>query len=1032
MKLFSRTLLLALGLALVAVPAVFGQGVTTSAIGGTVVDQDGGALPGALITATYEPTNTVYTSVASATGRFNIQNVRVGGPYRVTAELDGFRPAEVEGVFAQLGDKVDLSFTLQLDSIEETVVVVGESSPLINSSRTGNTSNVYTEVINSLPSISRGLEDFARTNPFFNVNPDNDEEAQITVAGRNNRYNNITIDGAVNNDLFGLGASGTPGGQTETTPISLDAIQEIQLLVAPFDVRQGGFSGGGINAVTRSGSNDWKGSAFYFWRDESLVGDGFQDREFGTFEEEQYGFRLGGKIVEDKAFFFVNGEINGIDEPSGFSIDGASGQPFGFQDEAARFSQIAQTRYGFDVGSFAEQTVSQESDKFFARLDFNVSDSNNLLVRYNYVDALKDFLRPDSDEYSFPSHGHVIESETNSLVGQLNSVFGANAFNEARISFQDVADERTGLGEPFPYVNIEVDDVEFTAGTERFSTANALDQEILEIHNDFTWIRGDHTFTVGTHNELFSFSNLFIRENYGSYQFEDLDAFEQGIAFQYDHSFSLTNDPQQRAEFDVESWSAYFGDQWAVRDNLTLTLGVRADLPRFPDTPNRNVASEAAFGFRTDVTPDDEIVWSPRVGFNWDPASNGESQIRGGIGIFAGRAPFVWISNQYSNTGIEFGRIRVRGEVPFNPDPFNQPTQVGDVFTNEINLIDPDFQMPTIWRANLAYDREIGFWGLTGSAEVIYSEVIEDIAYQNLNYVDSGERVSFDGRPVFDEVDSSFADVIFLTNTDEGDQTSVALKLERPFRDGVYGYVSYVYSDSSVVNDGTSSQARSNWRFMETQGDPNNLPATTSDFEVEDRITAALSYRLDWTERWATTFGLYYNAQSGRPYSTTYGFNFPDFASINGDFQSNDLIYVPSGPDDVIIVNGTWEDLDRYISLDSGLDGARGSIVDRNASTAPWTHTLDLQISQEIPVSNSKLEVTLDILNLANLFDSDSGVTRYVPFSGVSPIEYEGVDEATGKPVYFLEDVVFNPEERWETDDLRSRWRAKLGVRWSF
>ncbi|MEM9555847.1 MAG: TonB-dependent receptor [Acidobacteriota bacterium] len=1031
MKLFSRSLCLALALAFVAVPMAFGQGVTTSAIGGIVTDQDGGALPGALVTAVYEPTGTTYTAVTSATGRFNMQNTRVGGPYSVTAELDGFRPQQTEGVFTQLGEKVDLAFTLQLDSIEETVVVVGESTPLINSSKTGNTSNVYTEVINSLPSISRGLEDFARTNPFFNVNPDNDEEAQVTVAGRNNRYNNITIDGAVNNDLFGLGASGTPGGQTETTPISLDAIQEIQLLVAPFDVRQGGFSGGGINAITRSGTNDFKGSVFYFTRDEGLVGDGPDDREFGTFEEEQYGFRLGGKIIEDKAFFFVNGEVNAIDEPSGFTISGGPGQPFGFEAEAQRFAQIAQTQYGFDVGALDEQTLSQESDKFFARFDFNLNDSNNLLVRFNYVDALKDFLRPESDAYEFPSHGHVIESETSSLVAQLNSVLGSDRFNEARISYQDVADQRRSAAQPFPYINVEVGDVEFEAGTERFSTANALDQELIEIHNDFTWIVGDHTITIGTHNELFSFSNLFIRENFGSYQFENLDAFEAGIAFQYDHSFSQTSDPLQRADFDVESWSAYVGDQWAVRDNLTLTLGVRVDLPRFPDDPNRNPASEATFGFRTDVTASNDLVFSPRLGFNWDPANNGKSQVRGGVGIFAGRAPFVWISNQYSNTGIEFGRLRVQGEIPFNPDPFNQPTQVGDLFTNEINLIDPDFQMPTIWRANLAYDRELGFWGMTGSAEVIYSEVIEDITYQNLNLRDTGTTVPFDGRPVFETLDRSFADVIFLTNTDEGDQTSLALKLERPLRDGIYGYVSYVYSDSSVVNDGTSSQARSNWRFMETTGDPNNLSASTSDFEVEDRISAALSYRLEWNDRWATTFGLFYNAQSGRPYSTTYGFNFPDFASINGDGQSNDLIYVPAGPGDVEIVNGTWEDLDRYISLDSGLDGARGGIVDRNASTAPWTHTLDLQISQEIPVPNSKLEITLDILNLANLFDSDSGVNRFVNFSGVSPIEYEGTTD-DGRPIYFLEDVVFNPEERFETDDLRSRWRAKLGVRWSF
>jgi hypothetical protein len=1022
--------------------ALYAQSVTTGALSGKVVAaEDRAALPGAQVEAVHVPTGTRYNTVTRGDGRFDLPNARAGGPYTVTARMDGFQDQTAEDIHVRLGQTTDLDFNLQLASITEAITVTGESTAIINSGRTGAASNVSTEAIETLPTISRGLEDFARTNPFFSVIPDNDADSQVSVAGRNNRYNNISIDGAVNNDLFGLSDSGVPGGQTQTTPISLDAIQELQLLVAPYDVRQGGFSGGSINAITRSGSNQFTGSVFYYTRDEGLVGDGPDTfNEFGTFDDEQYGFRLGGPIVRDKVFFFVNGESDSLDEPSGFTIGGATGQDFGHQAEATRFRNALMSQYGFDPGGFNEVTLPTGSDKAFVRFDFNLAPEHQLTVRHNFVDADKGFLFPSNTTFTFPSHGHTIRNKTNSTVGQLNSIFGSNLFNEARVNIQKVEDRRGGSdGVPFPNVTVRLPDgTSLRAGTEQFSTANELDQDILAITDDVTWLRGDHTFTFGTHNELFSFRNLFIRDNFGTYIFNSLDDLERGVAFQLDHSFSLTDDPQQAAEFDSYQLALYASDQWQVRSNLTFTFGLRMDLPVFPDDPSRNPQSEQFFGLRTDETPSGDPIFSPRFGFNWDPENTGRSQLRGGIGIFAGRTPFVWLSNQYSNTGIEFGRLRATGQIPFNPDPFNQPRQVGSLFTNEIDLIDPDFKLPQIWRANVGYDRELGFWGLTGSVEVIHSQVIEDIDYQNLAVVPTG-GTAFDGRPIFSKPFAQFTDVILLTNTSEGEQTSAAVKLERPFRRGLYGFASYVYTDATVINDGDSSQAISNWRFNETPGDPNNLPESTSDYEVEHRFNGALAYQFNIAKGWPTTVSLFYNAQSGRPYSTTFAFSNAVPTTINGDRETTDLIFVPNSADDVIIrgtrpdgTAATFADLDAYIELDEGLRSHRGGIVPRNASIAPWTHSMDLRLAQGFEVGRNNFEVTLDVLNLANLFDSDSGITRFVNFSGVAPIRYDGIDQATGKPIYTLLAPVFDPSRRFLIDDLRSRWRARLGVRWSF
>ncbi|MCB1051329.1 MAG: TonB-dependent receptor [Acidobacteria bacterium] len=1041
-------------LVLTASLAVFGQGVTTSSMSGLVTDGSGVPLPGANIKAVHQPTSTIYQAVTREDGRFFIVNMRVGGPYEVSATMAGFQSGTEKDVFVKLGETKNLTFKLQVESVSEELVVIGTSNPIINPNRTGAESNVPVEVIEELPTINRGVEDFARTNPYFTTTEFNGgSSSSLTVAGRNNRYNNIQIDGAVNNDLFGLAANGNPGGQAEAQPISLEAIQELQLVIAPFDVRQGGFTGGGVNAVTKTGTNSFSGAAFYYNRTDALIGDGPNDVEFGDFEETQAGVSVGGPIVKDKAFFFVSTEYRRRDQPTGWGFyenagDGP-GQNFnsggGIYDDVQRFISILRDQYGYDPGPLTQQTRNTDSDNIFVRFDMNVNESNSITLRHNYVDAENLILYPDATTFNFPNNGYLFPSETNSTVLQWNGAFGS-FFNEFRVGYQTIKDRRTGLGDPFPWIEIEnvIDDAgnyhEFEVGTERFSTANSLDQDIIEITNDLTFFVGSHTITVGTHNEFFTFDNLFIRENFGAYQFNSLDDFANGWAEQYDYSYSADpSDPKKSAKFDARQLSLYVGDQWAVNPQLSLTLGLRVDYASFPDKPSANPDAVNYFGYKTDETPSNAI-YSPRIGFNYSMDDAGKSQIRGGIGVFAGRSPFVWISNQYSNTGIEFNRISVRQNRPnadrhidFTSDINNQPTAEDFTgvtpFTNEIDLIDPDFSLPQVLRVNLAYDRDIPFWGLIGTAEVIYTKNLKDILYQDLNLVQTG--TAYDGRPTysrrsFDDPNAPrFSNVIFLTNHSDGNNLNASLKVERPYQNGIYGFFSYAYGKAETRSDGTSSQAISNWRFNETQGDPNNPPIGYSDFDVRNRFSASLAYNIPWgSNGLSTNLSFFFEASSGRPYSTVFNGDF------NGDGQfSNDLIYVPNGPDDVILDNTTWEDLDAYISSDAGLDSARGEIVKRNASREPWRRTLDFHASQDLKINRYKFKVTFDILNFINFIDSDKGAIYYANNNAIQAISYRGIDTATGKPIYRLQQT---PDSKFVIDNLRSRWQAKLGLRFHF
>jgi len=1035
----------ALCLALFVSAPLAAQTVTTGNIIGTVTDAQGGVLPGAVVTATHTETGTNYEAVTGADGHFSILNVRVGN-YTIAANMSGFKELKQERIAVQLGADQTVDFKLPLATLSETVEVTA-GSPLVDTTRAGTASNINSAVIESLPTIARSVYDYARTSPYFNVGATSaTDDTSVSVAGRNNRYNNMQIDGAVSNDVFGLSTTGTPGGQTGSQPISLDAIQEIQLVVSSYDVRQGGFTGGGVNAITKSGSNTLHGSGYYFGRSQKFIGKipgittlanpNPADTSVAAFSDKQGGFTLGGPIVHSKVFYFGNYDMGRKLTPSGFSADGSSSVQWGQQSNVQQVLDIAKSKYGYDPGGLAEYSRPNDNDKYFFRTDFNLSPKHQLTYRLNYVDATANIGSVSSTGYLTPDRFYSIEDKNLSNVWQLNSTLG-KGFNEARVYYQRERNVR-GNNQDYPrFPSVRVDFPDGTnvqLGTEFSSQANKLNQDVVEFTDDFTFLKGRHTFTVGTHNEFYKFWNLFIQGFNGDYRFSSIANFNAGIAGSYTHNFSNTSDPQEAASFGVRQFGAYAGDRWRMADNFTLTYGIRFDKPSFPDTPLANPVSVADFGLKTDITPS-PLSWSPRVGFNWD-LSGGKStqrQVRGGIGMFSGRTPYVWLSNQYGNTGVQFTNLSVafnaNNSIPFVANPDAQPTTVtgGATGRQTINLIDPDYKYPEIIRGNLALDHELGILGLVGTAELVFANNVEDIFYQNINFVPNGATQP-DGRLIFKKFDPNLNDVMFLSNSGKGSSWNLAFKVDRPFRNGLFISGSYSYGDAKSVNDGTSSVARSNWTTNPIGVDANNPPLTRSNYAAGNRVNISGTLPINLGKGFRSWASLYYNGQDGRPYSIIF----------NGDANSdsitnNDLIFVPASADQVNVINGTWEQLDAFLSNDPGASKYRGQIMPRNAARAPWSNQLDFRYALNVPTgSRAKVELTTDIVNLLNLFNKEWGWQYFPPFPAGGTLIGFGTP-ANGKLTYNLNTITSQTfQGSFDRSDLRSRWQAQFGARVRF
>lgn len=1035
--------------AFVLTTSVIAQETSGGLQGFVTMKADRSALPGVSVEAIHVPTGTHYTAVTGTGGRFNILNVRVGGPYTITAKLSGFRTQTLKGVDIALGEKRTVNLELDLVSVQQAVEVTAESMPLINSERMGSGSAVPEAEIKVLPTIRRQFQDLARVNPYVNVAPGDSTGTNISISGKNNRYNTIQIDGAVNNDLFGLASTGTPGGQTDTQPIALDAIQELQVVISPYDVKQGGFTGGAINAITRSGSNAFAGSVYGSARNQSYIsskvpsasGDAL-DKPIASFSSDQLGARIGGPILRDRLFFFASGERNKLSQPTSGSADGSTSNSYKDPAGAARFRDILINKYGYDPGGLGDYNRRTNSDMLFGRLDLNASDSHQVTLRHNFVDALSDTAGQSrsSNAYTFETAGYTITDKTNSTVLQVNSVFGASSFNSGRVGYQTIKDSRA-VPVQFPSVYIcnsaksacsGSGTYALVAGTERSSGANSLNQKILEVTDDFTLVKGNHTLTIGTHNEFFKFENLFLQDVYGTYYFGGLDAFDKGIADRYAIQFANGADPRRPTQFGAQQWGVYAGDQWRVNNSLTLNVGIRFDLPRLTDRPTYNPLVDSTFGIDTSNVPSNQLMISPRLGFNWNPSATNKDQVRGGIGVFAGRAPFVWISNNYGTTGIETTNLSA-SNVPFNPDPNNPPKDFPPgTSAITVNGIDPNFKFPQVLRSTLAYDRELPF-GIRGTVEAMFTKTLQDVFYYNKGKIETG-ATTFYGAPVYKSQSTSISDVIYLSNTSKGEQQNLIVQAEKRFPFGLYLNASYAYMRAKSAFEGTSSVAYSNWQFQSTDGDINNQALTRSFWEVPNRFSVVVSQGFR-TGPLNHNVAFVFTAQSGQPYSVLMGSSYP---SVNGDGTSNnDRLFVPQNYGDVVWkgsggaaapTEAEWND---FIER-TGLDAYRGRVAERNGLDAPWIRSLDFHYDIELPISVIRAQITLDVLNLFNLVNSNWGLIRYVPNQTYTALTYSGMDASTGKPIYTVASGALRDGGAYSTADLRSRWQLKLGARLSF
>ena len=1091
-----------------AVSSVRAQGTTTASMNGQVIDNNGEPVVGATVQAIHEPSGSQYVSATSESGYFRIPNMRVGGPYTVETSFVGYESVVKNDIFLDLGQTYNLDVTMR-ESVTELADVVVSAGGLIDGNQTGAQTNVGREEIMTLPTVERNLNDFTRLTPQANIT-----QGGISIAGVNNRFNAIYIDGAVNNDVFGLAGSGTNGGQAGISPISLDALEQIQVVVAPYDVTLGGFAGGGINAVTRSGKNFFEGSAYYYFRNETLAGktpgDDIPDEDrtrLAPFSVHTYGARLGGPIIQDKLFFFANVELLREEEPFPFIAQEYEGEA-----TAADLNQLAdfvRTEYGYEPGGYLNNTGTRNSNKVIAKIDWNINQNHKLSARHSYVFGETTRLnRPSSRNVFFFNTGNIFPTTTNSSALELKSSFGNSFSNNLILGYTRVRDDRDILGQPFPRVVIDDGPAEINIGTDNFSYSNVVFQDVYTLTNNFNWYKGRHTFTFGTHNEFFEIENLFTIFSTPRYSYGSINSFLNGdqgfVLFGHEQLAPGQSDIRLGDEasnlgptFNAMQLAFYAQDEMQVNSGLKLTLGLRADIPVFlEDPPLNNTAFNRETvplleqfydleGARASQAPATQLLWSPRAGFNWDVKGDKTTQLRGGLGIFTSRVPWVWPGGMFIRNGLNsslYGSFLrtpdVDPETPFadpfyaTPEEWRENLYNGFSPSGDVDLFVEDFKYPQVFRTNVAVDQALPF-GLVGTAEFMYTKTLNNIDVKNANLRPAvGTLEGADNRPIFDvgdEIDPTYSFISLVDNTNEGYTWNTTLKVERPMTEGLGFTLAYSFTRAESLFDGRGFINATNWRNTFSLNGRNNPMVGRSTFDVGSRLIGALSYRKEYAGFMATTVSLFYNGQSGEPFSYVYR---GGDAIVNEDNQDYEraLIYVPANASEITfgenrqvgedaegnpILAGVpfseeeqqaiYQEFNAYVEGDDYLSGRRGQYAEQNRSRAPFSSVFDLKLLQDfyITAANGRrhtLQLSLDIFNVSNLvgnwFNQSWGERYFVGSSDnrytFELLQFEGFEEGTRRPVYSFNE----PGDPWDIAPQPgaegSRWSAQVGVRYSF
>jgi len=1069
--------LLTLVMAFVASVMVMAQ-VTTASLSGKVTDSMGEVI-GATVQAVHVPSGTSYGTITNASGRYTIDGMRAGGPYTVKISYVGYETKTADGIELQLGETYRFNAELQ-ENVEmlQEAVVVGNA---IEGGKTGAAMSINASRLAEIPTVSHSIADVARLSPQVRT----DESGAMYFAGSNNRYNAIQIDGAMQNDVFGLTGNGANGGQAGTNAFSMETIEQVQISVAPFDVRQSGFTGGAINATTKSGTNDFHGSVYSYFQNQGLISDKYvkHDGSESTKQADQtdytIGATLGGRIIKDKLFFFVNYEHadKSYDNAYGPGSPNSKVDASIANDILGKIQQMAAKQgieYGGTLGTPKEYT---KSDKFGVKLDWNINDKHHASFRWSLVDAKQRNNTSGASALNTSDYAYDFESVTNSFVAELQSRISDKMSNDFHATYTRVRDQRNP-GAAFPMFSISnVGNGTLNIGNERSSMANSLDQDVVSITDNFTYYLGKHTLTAGFNYEWYKFANLFCQDFYGSYYFQNVDDFNST----YDYVMSDgangaiklnryrfgkgVNVQKYIPEFATGQLGLYVQDKWAVTDMFDLTYGLRIDMPFFYDTPDENATfnkeSEAkGWGYKTNQKLSSAPMWSPRVGFRWQLDDDANVVLRGGAGIFTGRVPFVWISNNFSNTGVQqlsfdtgankAGNYDLSVIMDPNGQSKNLPTtsQGAPAFSAQtINVFNKDFRFPQTFRADLALDYKDPF-GIKWTAEAIYSKTMNDMIVRKLNYELNGKTwadtygVNFDKRPMLSAIKASdggkFANVYALDNVSGGYSYNLSLKAEKSFNFGLDLMASYTYGQSKTINNGSSSVAASNWQYNYTHENPNEPELANSNFNVPNQVMVSAYYHLNWRKAGSitntTTIGLIYTGQNGKPYSVYVN------GDVNGDGGYNDLMYIFTDSEiNTMLEKGMFNatkaytaeqqasNLKTWLADQQYLKDHRGEYYDRNADNEEWENRLDLHLDHKIGFKIGKdmryLTIGFDVINFTNMLNKKWGATYGGGYNYYSPLSYSG-----GK-YQFLHNADYDMRSY---SDFYSRWRGQLSVKLSF
>ncbi|MFI3259464.1 MAG: TonB-dependent receptor [Rikenellaceae bacterium] len=1028
--------------------------VTTSGVSGIITDQNDEPLLGAVVTAIHTPSGSRYAAATNIEGRYTIQGMRSGGPYAITVAYVGYQSLETTDLTLKLGETFTLSGALQEGIDIEGVEVVSTSASRFNASKTGAAMNFSSSDIDATPTVSRSVYDVAKLSPFINT-----YDEGISFAGTSNRYNSFQIDGAVSNDMFGLSDSGTNGGQTGSNGISLDAIEEIQVVLAPFDVRQSGFTGGGINAITKSGTNTFKASAYMYYNNENFTGttagevaEGESREKIAEKTTQTYGFTAGGAFIKDKLFGFVSVEKSKNTEPIDYypSVSSSYLSASTAQSIIDRYYEATGITESYNTST---PTNDRESIDILARLDYNINDNHKLMLRYQYKDASDDNYGAYSSSYYFNNSGYTIDNTTHSIVAELNSRFTNEISNEFRAGYTRVRDFRSvGYYGPTAIIN----NVDFGTdssgesrtgtvyiGTERYSGANKVNQDVVTISDNVSYYYGAHTFTAGTHNEIYSIGNTYISNATGTYSYDSLDDFLNDSAYQFAYTYAVYEDNQEYMPMmNAAQFGFYIQDEWKPTNNFSLTAGLRADIATIFNTPtvneDFNSSSVANNGeHMVGRNPKAQVLWSPRVGFRYFTDDTHKSLLRGGTGIFTGRVPFVWMHNAFSNNGVDKKSITVKSDVPsFSNDASTE----GTASSETINIVSEDFKYPQVWRTNLAYEYNFSN-GWKATIEGLFTKNINDIRYTNVAVVDNGKKVFTVSEAAADESNvatyyesatSDYYAIANLENTNKGYSYTLSAMVEKQFDFGLNVMASYAFGRAYSVNSGTSSQAYSNWKYNYSVNS-NDDELGISAYDTPHRVSVALNYVTPTygNGRFNTIIGLTYSGASGYRYSYLYS----DSVDINGDgYYGNNLLYIPTN-DEIELMS--WDSTDsktsfyEWVNSDKYASKHRGEFAERNGALSPFEHHINMHIAQNFIYNKqrkSKIELSLDIMNIGNMINREWGMYAGSTY-GLTPLKVSSMTASDGgyTPTY-----TWNGSTEIYDDESASRWYMQLGVRVTF